>query len=142
MRLFPALLLATLSCILVTHGAGPPSPRTSSAPAQRAESQKAAAKPPVKTVTTGDSEFERNIRARFARSKISVNGFTVRVENGVAILEGKTGVIQHKGTVTRLARLAGVRRVDNRIEISDAARQKAAANFAAGKRVRVQTSGD
>lgn len=72
-----------------------------------------------------DSQLEAAIRARFAKSKISVNNFTVRVQSGVATIEGSTGVIQHKGTATRLAKAAGAREVVNKIKISDAARQKA-----------------
>jgi osmotically-inducible protein OsmY len=81
-----------------------------------------------------DADLERAIRARFARSKISTNGFTVRVQNGIAILEGQTGVIQHKGTATRLAKSAGAKAVQNKIQISEQARQKAAANLAKGRK--------
>lgn len=81
-----------------------------------------------------DRELEAAIRARFARSKIAANGFQVRVQGGVATLEGRTNVIQHKGTATRLARAAGARQVVNRIELSEAARQRAAANLAQGRR--------
>jgi hypothetical protein len=35
-----------------------------------------------------DAELEKAIRERFARSKIATNGFSVRVQGGVAILEG------------------------------------------------------
>ena len=72
-----------------------------------------------------DIDLERAIRARFAKSKIDVNKFEVRVRNGVAILEGSTDVAQHKGVATRLARRAGARRVDNKIQISERAKQKA-----------------
>jgi hypothetical protein len=58
----------------------------------------------------------------------------VRVQGGVATLEGRTDVLQHKGTATRLAKAAGARRVVNRIEVSDAARRKASANLAQGRR--------
>ncbi|MEK7407007.1 MAG: BON domain-containing protein [Acidobacteriota bacterium] len=81
-----------------------------------------------------DAELERAIRDRFARSKIAVNNFTVRVQGGVATLEGRTDVIQHKGTATRLARASGARQVVNKIEISEKAREKAAANLAKGRR--------
>lgn len=81
-----------------------------------------------------DRELEAAIRARFARSKIAANGFQVRVQGGVATLEGRTNVIQHKGTATRLARAVGARQVVNRIELSEAARQRAAANLAQGRR--------
>ena len=81
-----------------------------------------------------DPELEKAIRARFAASKISTNHFEVHVQAGVATLEGQTGVIQHKGTATRLAKSAGAVKVVNRIQISQAARDKAAANLAKGRR--------
>jgi hypothetical protein len=80
---------------------------------------------------------EAAIRARFAGSKINSNHFTVHVLGGVATIEGHADIIQHKGTATRLARAAGAREVVNRIEISEAARERAAANLAQGRR-RVQ----
>jgi len=75
------------------------------------------AAPPVKTPALSDAELESAIQRRFRESKIGVNGFSVRVRNGVAYLEGRTPVPQHKGTATRLARSAGARRVENRIEV-------------------------
>jgi hypothetical protein len=82
-----------------------------------------------------DQQIESAIRAKFAKSKISVNRFTVRVQGGVATLEGKTDVIQHKGTATRLAKSGGAAAVHNLIQVSEAARSKAAKNF---RRVEVQ----
>jgi hypothetical protein len=84
-----------------------------------------------------DGELEKQIRARFEKSKISVENFQVRVQGGIATIDGKTAVVQRKGTATRLARLAGARSVVNRIEVSEAARRKAAENLAEGRR-RVQ----
>jgi hypothetical protein len=81
-----------------------------------------------------DRELEAAIQARFARSKISSNHFQVSVQGGVATLTGRADVLQHKGTATRLARAAGAREVVNRIEISEAARQRASANLAKGRR--------
>lgn len=81
-----------------------------------------------------DRELESAIRARFARSKISADKFQVRVQGGVATIEGNAQVIQHKGTATRLARLAGAKEVVNRIAISEEARAKASANLAKGRR--------
>ena len=78
-----------------------------------------------------DAQIERNIRARLARSKMSVKErFTVFVHDGVATLEGKTDVIQHKGVATRLARLGGALAVQNRIQVSEEARARAAARLA------------
>ena len=99
---------------------------------------KAAARPAVKP----DSVIEATIRAKFAKSKINVEKFQVHVQGGVATIEGKTNVIQHKGTATRLAKTGGAIAVNNHIQISDAAKQKAADNLDKGRR-RVQvTRGD
>jgi len=81
-----------------------------------------------------DSQLEALIRAKFAKSKINEDKFTVRVQGGVATIEGRTDVIQHKGVATRLARTAGAIAVTNHIQISDAARQKAAGNLEKGRR--------
>jgi hypothetical protein len=84
-----------------------------------------------------DAQIEGVIRAKFAKSKINADHFQVHVQGGVATLEGRTDVIQRKGTATRLAKTGGATAVDNRIQISEAARQKAAGNLAKGRR-RVQ----
>jgi len=81
-----------------------------------------------------DQQLEKAIQERFARSKIAPNHFQVRVQGGVATLTGKTDVLQHKGVATRLAKNSGARQVVNRIEVSDAAKQKASANLATGRR--------
>jgi hypothetical protein len=77
---------------------------------------------PVQT----DAAIEQNIRARFAKSKVAEDKFTVRVQGGVAVIEGTTSIIQRKGVATRLAKAGGAKAVDNRIRISDEVRQKAA----------------
>jgi hypothetical protein len=84
-----------------------------------------------------DKQLEAIIRAKFAKSKISADKFTVRVQGGVATIEGQTNVIQHKGTATRMAKTAGAVAVNNHVRISDAAKQKAASNLEEGRR-RVQ----
>jgi osmotically-inducible protein OsmY len=77
-----------------------------------------------------DAEIERNIRAKLAKSKMNATEhFTVTVHNGVAVLEGKTNVIQHKGVATRLAKSGGAVAVKNNIQVSDAAKAKAAAKL-------------
>ena len=121
MRCFALLLIA---CLL--HAADPrPLPTH-----QREAPSKTAPK-------LSDPQLESAIRAKFAKSKINANKFTVHVQGGVATLEGRTDVIQHKGTATRLARTSGALAVNNRIQISDAARQRATANLEKGRR-RVQ----
>ena len=84
-----------------------------------------------------DAQLEALIRAKFAKSKINEDHFTVRVQGGVAHIDGKTNVMQHKGVATRMAKTAGAVMVDNRVQISEAARAKAAGNLEAGRR-RVQ----
>ena len=81
-----------------------------------------------------DAQLEQAIRARLARSKISADRFEVRVQGGIATLDGRTDVVQHKGTATRLAKSAGAANVVNRIQVSQAAREKSAANLAKGRR--------
>ncbi len=91
----------------------------------------AAGKPaPVASKLLPDAQIERTIRAKFAKSKISIEHFTVTVQNGVATIEGKTNIIQHKGVATRLSKSGGAAAVKNNIQISDAARAKAAARLA------------
>ena len=120
-----ALILLAGSCL------GQPAPKTvatlkkatvasgHSAPAQTAQS---------------DAQLEKAIRARFAASKISEDKFEVHVQGGHATLTGKTNILQHKGTATRLAHSAGADDVINNIEPSDEARQKAADNLTKGRR--------
>ena len=87
-------------------------------------------KPVVGTQRVPDAQVERTIRAKFAKSKINAEHFTVSVQNGVATIEGKTNVIQHKGVATRLAKTGGAVAVQNHIQVSEAARAKAAAKLA------------
>lgn len=83
---------------------------------------------------TSDVELEKAIRVRLAKSKIAADQFQVRVQGGVATIEGRTDVIQHKGTATRLAKSAGAVAVVNKVQVSEAARAKATARLAQGRR--------
>ena len=97
------------------------------------DARPAAAKPAARPANA-DAQIEAAIRAKFAKSKIGANGFQVRVQGGVATLEGRTDVLQHKGVATRLAKSAGAVAVKNNIQVSDAAKAKAAQNLAEGRR--------
>ena len=81
-----------------------------------------------------DVRLEAAIRAKFAKSKINADKFQVHVQGGVATIEGRTDVTQHKGVATRLAKTGGALAVNNHIQVSDAAKQKAAANLEQGRR--------
>ena len=95
---------------------------------------KASATKAVGTRPRPDAEIEKEIRAKFAKSKINQDKFQVHVQGGVATIEGKTDVIQHKGVATRLAKGGGAAAIANHIQISDAAREKAEQNLETGRR--------
>ena len=82
--------------------------------------------------TPSDSQIDATIRMKLAKSKIGKDGFRFKVSRGVVTWEGKTDVIQHKGSATRMARAAGATQVVNNIQISDAAKAKAAGNLKKG----------
>jgi osmotically-inducible protein OsmY len=103
------------------------------APHQREAAPKSASPQPARPATS-DARLEAAIRAKFAKSKIDADKFQVHVQGGVATIEGRTGVMQHKGVATRLAKSGGAAAVNNHIQIDDAAREKAAANLAKGRR--------
>jgi hypothetical protein len=84
-----------------------------------------------------DAQLEAAIRAKFAKSKVGEEKFQVHVQGGVATIEGRTDVIQHKGSATRMAKTAGAVAVNNHVQVSDAAKKKSAANLEEGRR-RVQ----
>jgi hypothetical protein len=95
-----------------------------------------AKKPPTAAGTSAqeDKQIEAAIRAKLAKSKIGKDGFTVRVQGGIAYWEGKTDVVQHKGSATRMAKTAGAKAVVNNIKISEAGKEKAAENLDEGRR--------
>lgn len=93
---------------------------------------------PAKAATTrpvpSDPQLEAAIRAKFAKSKINADKFQVHVQGGVATIEGRTDVIQHKGVATRMAKTAGAVAVKNHVQVSDAAKEKAAGSLEQGRR--------
>lgn len=100
---------------------------------KKAPSGKAAAAPQG-TTSAQDKQIEDAIRAKLAKSKIGKEGFTVRVQGGVAFWEGSTSVVQHKGSATRMAKAAGAKSVVNNIKVADEAKQKAAETLDTGRR--------
>jgi hypothetical protein len=104
--------------------------------AKTAASTAAVKKPPPSHGTSADEDkaIEATIRAKLDKSKIGKDGFKVHVQGGVATWEGSTGVLQHKGAATRMAKSAGAKAVVNNIKVSDDARDKAAGNLDQGRR--------
>lgn len=125
--------LALLTAGVAWTGGATPVPQGVPPPHQRAAASKAGSKQAARPAMT-DAQLESAIRARFAKSKIDADKFQVRVQGGVATIDGRTDVIQHKGTATRMAKAAGAVAVNNHIKPSDAAKKKAAANLATGRR--------
>ena len=108
--------------------------QTRPAPAhQREAAPKPVTQQPAKPVPS-DARLEAAIRAKFAKSKIDADKFQVHVQGGVATIEGRTDVTQHKGVATRLAKTGGALAVNNHIQVADAAKEKAAANLEKGRR--------
>src|SRR5215471_10931857 len=120
-----ALLVLTLPLCLLFSQTQPARPHAAATTAP----SKAAPK-------LSDQQLEAKIRAKFANSK-SASTFKVHVQGGVATIDGKTEVIQHKAAATRMAKTAGAAMVNNKVEVSDAAKKKAAGNLEEGRR-RVQ----
>lgn len=123
-----AVLCLALGMVYAATKAVPPV-KTTAAPVA---SPKQAAVP--KQATIPDAQLEKDISARFAKSKISTHHFQVHVQGGVATIEGQSDVLQHKGTATRLAKSAGAIKVVNHVAVSQAAKDKAAKNLASGRR--------
>src|SRR6266849_378640 len=126
-RLLSCLALLAMTGFGQTSPAAKPASTTvkKNAPAPKGSGGRSAA---------NDIEIEKAIRAKLAASKISKDKFEVHVQGGIATITGKTDVLQHKGTATRLAKNAGASKVLNRIEVSDAAKEKAASNLDSGRR--------
>ena len=126
--------------VLISAGLAQWAPRTlcsgqtrPAPPHQRETAPKPATQQPAKPAMS-DVRLEAAIRAKFARSKIDADKFQVHVQGGVATIEGRTDITQHKGVATRLAKTGGALAVNNHIQVSDAAREKAAANLEKGRR--------
>jgi hypothetical protein len=127
--------LAWVVCALTGASAqtSPKPPTTNTTPRPPASTPKAAAAKPQPAKT--DAQIEATIKAKLAKSpKLSPEHIQVHVQGGVATLEGKTDVIQHKGTATRMAKTAGAVAVNNHIRVSEAAKEKAAGNLDTGRR--------
>jgi hypothetical protein len=114
-RLFTFLLALPLFLGLSVPG------RSATTPTRPAVVQRAPA--------VSDAQIDAKIRTKLAKSKIGQDGFKYHVQHGVVTWEGTTTVIQHKGSATRMARTAGATQVVNNIQISAAAKAKAAANL-------------
>jgi hypothetical protein len=85
-----------------------------------------------------DAAIEKTFHAKAADSSIADEHFVIHVRGGVATIEGKTDVIQHKGVATRFAKKAGAMAVVNNVVVAEAARQKSLANLEKGRQARLR----
>ncbi len=129
-------IIVPASVWLIAALTGAAAPQTTPKPVAPPAHQRVAAPVQAAQPRMSDAQIETAIRAKFAKSK-SANKFTVHVQGGVATIEGKTDVVQHKGVATRMAKTAGALAVNNHVEVSETARKKAAGNLEEGRR-RVQ----
>jgi len=83
----------------------------------------------VTHATVSDAQIESTMRAKLAKAKIAKDGFRFKVSHGVVTWEGTTNVVQHKGSATRMAKAAGATQVINNIQVSAAAKAKAASTL-------------
>ncbi len=120
-NVFRRFLVALLAAGLVAAQSKAPAPKLNPAASAGFSAQQ-------------DRDLEAAIRAKLAKSKIGKDGFTVHVQSGIAHWEGSTGVVQHKGSATRMAKTAGARGVVNNIKVTEAAKEKAAENLEQGRR--------
>src|SRR5881394_855446 len=124
-----------LSCLALLGAAALGQTSPAAKPASTATAKKSSIAPKASGHSaSNDAEIEKAIRAKLAASKISKDKFEVHVQGGVATFTGKTDVLQHKGTATRLAKTAGATQVINQVEVSDAAKEQASKNLASGAR--------
>jgi len=139
MRGLPAIPLYLCVCGLLAAACGTANAQTTPKTTQPAPARSQAAAPrttvrkaqPAKS----DTQIEAALKAKLAKSpKLSTEHYQVHVQGGVATIEGKTDVIQHKGTATRMAKSAGAVAVNNHIQVSEAAKEKAAGNLETGRR--------
>ena len=132
MRKVPAVpstgLVIALTVAVMSFG------QTKPAPAHQREATPTPARTSAAAPRKSDQQIEATIRAKFAKSKINADKFTVHVQGGVATIEGHTDVLQHKGVATRLAKTGGALAVNNKVQSSDAAKKKAADNLDEGRR--------
>lgn len=72
-----------------------------------------------------DAALRDAILARFAKSKSAPEHFQVHVQGRTATITGKTDIVQHKASATRMAKSAGAVQVINNIQVSAAGKAKA-----------------
>ncbi|MEO8660201.1 MAG: hypothetical protein ABI693_17150 [Bryobacteraceae bacterium] len=76
-----------------------------------------------------DNGLRDEIVTRLARSKSADDHFQIHVQGTSVTISGKTDVVQHKASATRMAKSAGALTVVNKIEVSAAGKAKSTAGL-------------
>ena len=83
--------------------------------------------------TRSDAEIARKFREKLSKSKLKSEGIQIKVEKGTATITGRTDILQHKGTATRMAKSSGATQIHNEMVVGEAARKAAGERLAASR---------
>jgi hyperosmotically inducible protein len=90
-----------------------------------------------------DNQAENRIEARFHQdTRLKADDVKVDVDNGVATLKGKVATQAERARAERLARVSGVSRVENKIEIDTGVAKDRAEDKARAEKKRVDQRAD
>jgi hyperosmotically inducible protein len=90
-----------------------------------------------------DNQVENRIEARFHQdARLKADDVKIDVDHGVATLKGKVATQAEKARAERLARVSGVTRVENKIEIDTGAAKDRAEDHARAEKKRVDERAD
>lgn len=74
--------------------------------------------PPALLAADADRAVAQRLQTRIARSALRADTVSVRVDGGVAVLEGSVANVQRKGLASRFAKEAGANRVVNLLKVN------------------------
>lgn len=110
------ITLSILSLVLMSAAAFAQAPAGGESSAQPSGRQEAASKPRKEAAPKTDSEIQKCIEGKFAKSeKLRSQGFATSVSNGLATLSGKAANAGSKGAATGIAKSCGATTVTNNI---------------------------
>ena len=124
-----SLIVAVILAVMAGNAMSQEFTPRAAAPRGTAGTASAGTRKEVGQAPRSDSAIEQNFRKRISKSKLNAEHISISVRQGIATLEGRTNVLQHKGVATRLARNAGATSVRNNIQVSPEAKMKAAGNL-------------
>ena len=97
------------------------------------------AKPASKGVS--NQEIANKIAAALRKAKLSGFDIEIKVENGIATLDGMVGSPEQRAAAQKAAMVPGITKVNNRLAVADAAPKQAAMPRSAGRSNPIRTAG-